>query len=256
MEIRGKILVHKALFASKVGEKGFVSQSVFNIYNMKLYINIKHSYFLKKHSDWNIPFERISNDDVGFVFDFISLDVGMSLVQNIYKPKSKEGWIGPFDLDYDMFTWEEFYASFDVNKLRNSWQAAYSNYDYDTAKILLEVKQKKLKSYEYYSVNDIDSLIKSIELHLSELIKHKDSIDEEEIDNEWFSVVLSQDENDISILSAILEKKMNSNLSLLSLADLEFRLKSIDFDSIDVDLHFAAQLKKEIEKRKVLVKGN
>lgn len=256
MKIKGKVLIYKNLFASPVGEKGFVAIGTFNIYNKQLYVNIKSSYFLRKNDQYVIPFERISEEDDGFMFNFSE---SAAFPQNKKEPLIEDGWIGPFEVEYAMFNWYDFYASMTLEMLRNQWLTYYSQFEFNNASIVVEVKTDRLLSYTNHTLSDVKKAIVMVTKHKEDKEKIQKELIEggDFIDEQWFKDVLEQDEKDLSILNKILEEKMlNVDYSEMSLSDLESLLSDIDMNDPNADFDKAAKIKKEIEKRKKFITKN
>ena len=252
MKFNGKILIYKNLFASLIGEKGFVSMDTFSVYNKQLYVNIKSSYFLRKHNDYTISFERISEEEDGFMFNF-SNSISIAFSQNKKEPIIEDGWIGPFEVEYTMFNWHDFYSPMTLEMLRNQWIAYYSEFELDNASIVLEVKKDRLLSYKNHTLSDVKKVIDMIEKHKKDKKTIKKAIIDtgEYIDKKWFEDVLFQDDNDLSILNKLLEEKMlNVSYSEMSLSDLQSLLSDMDMESPDADFNKAAEIQKEIDRRK------
>jgi hypothetical protein len=145
VKIKGKILVHRPLSVSNVGEKGFLPIDAFRVFDDQLYFNIFSSFFLKEIDPFKIPFERNANDETSFEFDFQNVDI--SFFASVSEPKKSFGWLGPFQFNKSDFTWQGFYEKMNYEDLFELYKTKLDAEEYKEAKVIVGVYKSKLNSY-------------------------------------------------------------------------------------------------------------
>ncbi len=120
MEFQGTILLHTSLSEAEMGETGFVSKETFRIFEKKMYVDSFAPYVKQAIAEICIPFERIGEgkEDFKFFFD----NVGISFPNIAEDPKKQEGWLGPFDVEFESFTWNELYKRTPLWELFSIWK--------------------------------------------------------------------------------------------------------------------------------------
>jgi protein-arginine kinase activator protein McsA len=186
MEIKGKILLHKSLYKTVVGEEGFLSTEAFAFFEDKLYLNLTVNFFSKSIEPFLIPFKRTSTDQDGFKIDFEV--AGVSFVTSLFQPQENQGWIGPYDFEKSDFTWDNFYRKFSHTHLYDLYLNSSNSSEYLDAKSVFKIYKEKLLNY-------LDSLSLDLlnEEQEEEILEKKDLTDyyesfqeEEQKDEKYF----------------------------------------------------------------------
>lgn len=245
MKIKGKVFVHRVLALAPVGVNGFVDVDVFRIFKKKLYVNIKLTYILKKTELRFIPFKRVSEENDGFCFDFS--DLSITYPEQIEEPSVDDGWIGPFTIDYEMFSYNKLYEIYLLSELRQEWVNAYTNNYVDMMNIYSSLIKTRIEQF-------IDEPFEYIEDEKSQLISYdknmRDSMSSMELNDEdelWFKEVLLKNAEDLDYFDAILIKKKSLSISSFSLLELIYLEKTLDLTKQDADFERAGLIKKRIE---------
>ncbi|MDR0282896.1 MAG: hypothetical protein LBI53_06540 [Candidatus Peribacteria bacterium] len=121
MEFQGTILLHTSLSEAEMGETGFVSKETFRIFEKKMYVDSFAPYVQQAIAEICIPFEKIGEgkEDFKFFFD----NIGISFPNMAEDPKKQEGWLGPFKVQFEPFSWKEFYKRTPLLELFNIWKS-------------------------------------------------------------------------------------------------------------------------------------
>ena len=120
MEFKGTILLHTSISEAEIGETGFVSRETFRVFGRKMYVDSFAPYVKQAIAEVCIPFEKIGKgkEDLRFFFD----NVSMSFPNIAEDPKKQDGWLGPFDVEFESFSWDELYKRTPLSGLFDIWK--------------------------------------------------------------------------------------------------------------------------------------
>jgi len=179
MKIIGNVLVHRSLFETKVGEKGYVHQTTFRLFEKKLYFYQIAPYFVELAGEFCVPFERIGEGEADFCFDFDQVPV--SLQNQIEDPRKEEGWLGPFDVDLENFSFNRLYERTPVSELFDVWKdLVCASGDFQEVQ---EIRRRKFN--RYYQTAPLHEIEKERSFLKGELDAWEHDREEWKEDGEW-----------------------------------------------------------------------
>lgn len=183
MEIVGKVLLHRSLCQTLLGEEEFLSTETFAFFEDKLYLNLTANFFSKSIDPFLIPFKRVSMEADGFKIDFET--AGVSFVVSLLKPQEGQGWVGPYDFEKSDFTWDDFYRKLPIEELYGLYSNFLNSREYLDAEFVFKIYKEKVSAY-------LDSL--SLDLLNEE--KENDALEKEDLTNYYESFEGQKQERD------------------------------------------------------------
>lgn len=251
IKIKGKVFIDNiSLAKAPVGIKAYFGTEAIAIYKKKLYLNTLSNFSSIRNDAFIVPFTRISEEEDGFAINFEN--VSLSTPPRSVEPKREHGWIGPFNIETEEFSWEAFYGEASLVNIVDICNDALEYPNSVFEKMIRKVYRKIFsENYQKTGLADINSIILEINNQINKVKEANSDTELDDEEREANTIIIAEYKRNKECLKDIFNEKIQINrFHKLEDADLNFLMERINKDSDPLDFTLAGAAKRELDLRR------